>query len=99
MVQITEAGSSMLRGSGSAFHGSAPPACDGRTITRLCYLDKAQITSVQNVQAFQPLRSVQIAERFQTFQLFQSFQWFRGGVVVGNMVEITIDAEAILQEG
>ena len=23
----------------------------------------------------------------------------RGGVVVGNMVEITIDAEAILQEG
>ena len=37
MVQGREAGSWMLRNSGSTLHGSAPPQCDGRTITRLCY--------------------------------------------------------------
>ena len=36
MVQVSEAGSLMLRNSGSAFYGSVPPECDGRTITRLC---------------------------------------------------------------
>ncbi len=37
MVQGREAGSLMLRNSGSALHGSAPPQCDDRTITRLRY--------------------------------------------------------------
>jgi len=39
-VQATEAGALMLRGSGSALHGSAPPECDGRTMTRTVHREQ-----------------------------------------------------------
>jgi hypothetical protein len=40
MVQGREAGSLNLRNSGFTLHGSAPPQCDGRTITRLATANK-----------------------------------------------------------